>query len=101
MLLKIFVKRKAHGGELCNAHIKDDVEGETIVEEFHEASEIRKIVTKNGFLFKMNGVDGEMWDAHCITCLMGFELQNERGLVIDRYVTAINEEEIKKYYSAK
>jgi len=32
---------------------------------------------------------------------MGFELQNERGLVIDRYVAAINEEEIKKYYSAK
>jgi len=56
MLLKIFVKRKTHG-ELCNAHIKDDVEGETIVEEFHEASEIRKIITKNGFLFKMNGVD--------------------------------------------
>ena len=100
MLLKIFIKRKAHG-ELCNAMIPDDVERQTVVEEFHEASEIRKIETKKGFLFKMNGIDGETWDAHCISVIMGYELQNERGLVIDRYVTAVNEEEIKKFYSSK
>lgn len=98
MLLKIFVKRKAHG-ELCNVMIPDDVENQTVVEEFHEASEIRKSEIKEGFLFKMNGMDGESWTASCLTVVMGYELQNERGLVVDRYVTAIDEEAIKAYYS--
>lgn len=100
MLLKIFVKRKTHG-ELCNSMIPDDVENETVVEEFHEASEIRKIQTKDGYLFKMNGVNGELWSAACITAIMGFELRSEQGLVIDRYVTTINEQEIKEYYKIK
>lgn len=97
MLLKIFIKRKSHG-ELCNSSIPDSVPGNTIVEEFHESSEIRKSETKDGFRFVMNGIDGETWDALCITCIMGFEIQNERGLVIDRFVTAIDEKAIAEYY---
>lgn len=97
MLLKIFVKRKAQG-ELCNSHIPDAVENQTVIEEFHEASEIRKLEIKNGFQFTLNGMDGETWTTYCLTPIMGFEHQNERGLVVDRYVTAVNEKEIEEFY---
>ena len=98
MLLRIFIKRKTHG-ELCNSMTPDDIKNQTVVEEFHEASEIRKIVNKDGYLFKMNGRSGEMWNAQCNVCVMGFELQNDKGVIVDRFVTPVNEEEIRKFYN--
>ena len=97
MVLKIYVKRKP-GGELCNSSIPDKISGETIVEELHESSEIRKSEIKDGFRFVMNGNDGETWDALCVTAIMGFEIQNEKGLIIDSFASTIDEKEIAEYY---
>jgi len=84
MVLKIFVKRKAHG-EL----ITDEFE---FVEGFSEASEIKKaehLDTEGNkiFLFSLGNADGEVWRDECRTKTHGFEIVNDKGFVLDRYVS--------------
>lgn len=86
MLLKVFVKRKAHG-ELCSNEFQYS-------EVFYEAPQISKARTDNGFEFTFANSNGEDWRAFCPTLTHGFELIAD-GITVDRYVTAVDEEALE------
>ena len=87
MLLKIFIKRKSHG-ELCTKDFEH-------CEQYHEypvilKSEISENLKTEGFRFVLRSSDGEATDAYCPTDTHGFEILNEKGIIVDRYVSALN-----------
>lgn len=82
MLLKIFVKKKAQG-ELCTNEFE-------WTETLSQATEILKKETENGFEFCLNSVEGSTNRLYCPTQTHGFEISNDAGVVIERFVTAVN-----------
>lgn len=93
MVLKIFVKKRAHG-ELCT----DEFE---YSKTFHEAAEItqKEVVEKGNLktvIFSLKNTDGETWITGCSTNTHGYEILNDKGIVIERYVSAIRDSELPK-----
>ena len=81
MVLHIFTKRNKSG-----KHISPAPQWK---ESFNEAPQILKKDMDEGFQFTIYGIDGDIWEVGLNTKIQGFELKNDKGLVIDRYVTPI------------
>lgn len=87
MVLKIFVKRKAHG-ELCSTQFEWS-------DTLNQGVEILKKETANGFEFYINRADGTANQVYCPTATHGYEILNDFGAVIERYVTAVDEKAVR------
>lgn len=81
MILKIFTKRKP-GGEL----VETDLQWK---DEYIEADNIKLSPTKEGFDYWCHNGGKEAHGGGFSTESHGYEIRNNKGLVIDRYVTAV------------
>lgn len=92
MILKVFTKRKPHG-ELIHTGLewKDGLfEGKTI----------RSKPIKGGFEFSIPAMREEerLQLIKVTTAISGYEVFNDQGISIEKYVTPISEKELEEYY---
>lgn len=89
MVLRIFIKRKAHG-ELCTKDYE-------FFEQLIEAPEILKAYPDpksgtEGFRFVLKNTEGtQVAEAYCPTKTHGYEIKDASGNIIDRYITKIDD----------
>lgn len=96
MLLKIFVKRKAHGELIVNGFDYNNwiYEGDEIfykdkVEQFQEEGKpsFESVVGKT---FKIVNKDDKVTEVDFYPDSQGYEILNSNGVVVERFITPIN-----------
>lgn len=87
MILKIFTKRQK-GGE----HIKTSSEW---FDEYYEANRILMSQDETGFRYMIDAeIPSQIKSGHFKDETHGYELYNNSGVLVERFVTAIHQEEL-------